>query len=78
MKKQVTIQQVKQQVVSLVGKSVSIKLNKGRNKVVNCKGVIIKAYENVFEMDIPTEITGKLICSYADVVCKEVVIKGCE
>lgn len=78
MKKQQTIQQVKVQIGALLGKNVSIKINKGRNKIVNCKGVIKNVYENVFEMEIPTEITGKLTCSYADVVCKEVVVKGCE
>ncbi len=75
MKKQLTIQQAKEQIESLLGKKVSVKINKGRNRIVNCKGVVVKVYENVFEMDIPTEITGKLTCSYADVVCKEVVVK---
>lgn len=77
MKKQLTLHQAKQQVESLLGQKVSVRLNKGRNKIVNCKGVVTKVYDNVFELQIPTEITGRLTCSYADVVCKEVVIKLC-
>jgi uncharacterized protein Veg len=78
MKKQLTIQQAKSLVESLVGKNVSVRLNKGRNKIVNCKATVKKAYENVFEMEVPMEITGKLTCSYADVVCKEIVFKNSE
>ena len=78
MKKQLTIQQAKKQVESLLGKKVNVKLNKGRNRIVNCKGVVKSVYENVFEMEIPTEITGRLTCSYADIVCKEVTVKACE
>ena len=78
MKRQLTIQQAKEQVESLLGKKVNIRLNKGRNKIVNCKGTIKNVYQNVFEMEIPTEITGKLTCSYADVVCRDVVVKNCE
>ena len=78
MKNQLTIQQAKLQVESLLGKRVSIKLNKGRNKIVHCKGIIKNIYENVFELEIPAEITGRLTLSYADVVCKEIVLKACE
>ena len=63
------------QVANLLGKKVDIKINKGRNKIVRCKGVIKNVYENVFEIEIPTEITGRSTFSYADVVCKDVVIK---
>ena len=54
MKKALTIQQAKQHVESLLGKSVNIKINKGRNKIVHCKGVVKNVYENVFEMEIPS------------------------
>ena len=78
MKRKLTIAEAKLQVAELLGKKVNIKLNKGRNKIVNCKGIVKNVYENVFEIEIPTEITGKLTLSYADVVCKEIVLKSCE
>ena len=78
MKRKLTLAEAKLQVAELLGKKVNIKLNKGRNKIVNCKGIVKNVYENVFEIEIPTEITGKLTLSYADVVCKEIVLKSCE
>ena len=52
MKNKLTIQQAKLHVESLLGKRVNVKLNKGRNKIVHCKGVVTHVYENVFERSI--------------------------
>ena len=74
MKKPQTLLSAKQQIYNLLGQTVTVRFNKGRNKICNYKGVVKGVYENVFELEIPT-VTGRLTCSYADVVCKEVVVK---
>jgi uncharacterized protein Veg len=57
------------------GKEVSIKHNKGRNKICHYRGKITQVYDNVFVVTIYNEIFDRLSCTYSDVLCGEIAFK---
>lgn len=74
-KKLLCDEQVKQFVVSLLGMRVSVKHNRGRNRIKTYNGVVSEAHPNVFlitDADVPG---GRLSCSYFDVLCGEITLK---
>ena len=74
-KKLLCDEQVKQFVVSLLGMRVSVKHNRGRNRIKTYNGVVSEAHPNVFlitDADVPG---GRLSCSYSDVLCGEITLK---
>lgn len=66
----------KEKVRQLLGKKVLVKLNKGRNKVKSYKGVVQEAHSNVFVVELSDEIFDRISCSYTDILCGEVSLKG--
>ncbi|MCM1043805.1 MAG: Veg family protein [Corallococcus sp.] len=75
MKRPQTLESAKQTVESLLGKEVSVRLNRGRNKVHNYKGMLTEVYSNVFVVNLFDAVIDRISCSYADVVCGEIVLK---
>ena len=74
MKKHLTVEQAKQMILQLKGRKVSLKLNKGRNRIKKCKGVVVEVHSNVFVVQLLGDIFDRISCSYVDVICGEVVI----
>ncbi|MBO5772223.1 MAG: Veg family protein [Clostridia bacterium] len=72
MKTQLSWEQAKEYVTSLVGKRVDVKYNKGRNKYQKFFGVVEKAYPNVFTLNCQENLGHNLTCAYSDVVCGNV------
>ncbi len=72
MKRKIDVAEAKSKVQSLLGKRVVVKLNKGRNKVKNYKGVLQEAHPNVFVVELCGEVFDRISCSYTDMICGEV------
>lgn len=72
MKKVINLDVAKQKVAYLLGKPVTVKLNKGRNKVKNYRGVVQEAHSNVFVVELTNELFDRISCSYTDMLCGEV------
>lgn len=68
------MEDAKSRVQSLVGKRVVVRLNRGRNKVKNYKGVLQEAHSNVFVVELCGEVFDRISCSYTDMICGEVNI----
>lgn len=74
MKKHLTIEQAKELVSRLSGRKVLVKLNKGRNRILKCKGVVAEVHPNVFVVEVAGEIFDRISCSYVDMICGEVAL----
>ena len=74
MKKHITVEQAKHMVASLKGRRVALKLNKGRNRIQRCKGVVVEVHPNVFVVEVAGEIFDRISCSYVDMICGEVAL----
>ncbi len=74
MKKIPDLNIAKKQIINLLGKKVTVKLNKGRNKVKSYKGVVKEAHSNVFVIQLTGEIFDRISCSYTDMLCGEVSV----
>ena len=75
MKKSLDIDGAKQLVKNMLGRSVDVKLNRGRNKIKHYKGVISEAHSNVFIIKLTDDIFDRISCSYIDLVCGEIALK---
>lgn len=75
MKKQTTIDEARAEVASLLGKSVSVRQNRGRNRIKYYKGVVSEIHDNVFVIALQGDLFDRLSCSYVDVVCGEIRMK---
>ena len=51
-----------------------VKLNKGRNRIVKCKGIVAEVHPNVFVVEVAGEIFDRISCSYVDMICGEVAL----
>lgn len=69
------IEQARSVVEKFYGKEVSIKHNKGRNRICHYKGMITQVYDNIFIVTIHNEIFDRLSCTYSDIVCGEIAFK---
>ena len=72
MKKSMDVDGAKQLVLDMLGRSVDVRLNRGRNKIKHCKGVISEAHSNVFVIKLTDDIYDRISCSYIDIVCGEI------
>ena len=72
MKKSMDVDGAKQFVLDLLGRSVDVKLNRGRNKIKHYKGVVSEAHSNVFIIKLTDDIFDRISCSYIDLVCGEI------
>lgn len=74
MKKIVNITEVKQYVNSLLGQKVSVKLNRGRNRIKHYQGEVSQAYPNVFVIKLYNDTLESISCNYCDIICGEIVL----
>ena len=75
MKKKFDVDEAKNMVEQLLGRSVDVRLNRGRNKIKHYAGIVSEAHSNVFVIELTNEIFDRISCSYVDVVCGEVSVK---
>ena len=75
MKKNFSVDDAKNMVEKLLGHSVDVRLNRGRNKIKHYAGVVSEAHSNVFVIELTNEIFDRISCSYVDVVCGEIALK---
>lgn len=75
MKKALDVDKAKQLVSTMLGHSVDVRLNRGRNKIKHYKGVISEAHSNVFIVKLTDDIFDRISCSYIDLVCGEISLK---
>ena len=75
MKKTLNVEDAKNIVQNLIGRSVDVKLNRGRNKIKHYKGVVSEAHSNVFVINLTNDIFDRISCSYIDLVCGEIALK---
>lgn len=73
-----TLQQVKQDIVSLKGKPIQMRVNRGRRKIEIYSGVIKHIYPSVFTVEIDKSNIDSITYSYSDVLCGDVKIKQVE
>lgn len=67
-----TVEQARMAVSQLVGHSVKLKCNQGRNRIVTYNGTVAEAHSNVFVVSIVDGIMDRLSCSYSDIICGSV------
>lgn len=74
MEKRLTIYDIKNKVNELKGKNIELKINRGRNKIVNVTAIISQVYPSMFVIN-PTCKTflDRKSYSYNDVLCGDVV-----
>ena len=65
---------VKTAIETLLGSSVDVSVNMGRNKFVSFKGVVSACYPALFTISPQTPFTGKTSFSYSEVMCGQVRI----
>ena len=71
-----SIEDAKNHIANLSGKSLKISINKGRKKIVRYEGTIGEIYPQVFTLNILNEKNlNKLSCSYSDVICGQIQFK---
>ncbi len=67
---------IRSNVKNLMGQSLDILLNPGRNKISTHCGRVTAIYPSLFTLDLMEDETGKkLTCSYSDVLCGKVQLK---
>ncbi len=75
MKKTLDLDEAKTIVNSLLGRNVSVRLNRGRNKIKHYNGVLSEAHSNVFVIELADDLFDRISCSYIDLICGELVIR---
>ena len=75
MRKSIDVDGAKQLVLNMLGRSVDVRLNRGRNKIKHYKGIISEAHSNVFVIKLTEDIFDRISCSYIDLVCGEIALK---
>ncbi|MBO5224590.1 MAG: Veg family protein [Clostridia bacterium] len=76
-KKCKTLQEVKNEVYTLIQKPIKIAVNRGRNKVEKYNGTIISTHPHLFIIRIDNNpLISSLCCSYKEIICGEVKIKA--
>ena len=74
MEKRTSLYDIKDKVYSLKGQNISLKINKGRNKIVSLTATIDQVYPSMFVIspNVPNIVDRKSY-SYNDVLCGDVV-----
>lgn len=70
-----TMNDIKGEIMLLVGQDISMEVNKGRKKIENYNGVITNIYPSVFTVDVYNANVASLTYSYSEVLCGNVKIK---
>lgn len=70
-----TLLDAKNEVASLIGQNVKIKINKGRNKIVHLTATINEVYPSMFVISPTSEVElDRKSYSYSDMLCGDIVI----
>lgn len=73
MKNQLTLSDIKSKVNSLKGRNIELKINKGRNKIVNLTAIIDQVYPSMFVISPTCEVDlDRKSYSYNDVLCGDI------
>ena len=68
----VSIQDVKQKIAELRGKTLSLAVNKGRNKITKLDGQIVDLFPSVFTF---RAAAGEIVSfAYSDIICGDIKI----
>ncbi len=70
----ITLENIKQAVLSLKGEEVKLYINRGRRKILKFEGVIDNVYSSVFTVKDKIASTLTHTYSYSDILCGEVKI----
>ncbi len=70
-----TLNKIRELIENNVGRKVVITTDKGRNKIRENKGILLKTYSSLFIVEIQDARSRKLSFSYSDVLTEKVVIK---
>ena len=74
MNKTETIIDIKNKVNSLQGQNITLKINKGRNKIVSLTAIIEKVYPSMFVISPTSKVDlDRKSYSYSDVLCGDVM-----
>lgn len=74
MKNRLGLNDVKDKVTSLKGQNISLKINKGRNKIVSLTAIIDQVYPSMFVISPTSKVLlDRKSYSYSDVLCGDVV-----
>jgi uncharacterized protein Veg len=74
MEKRLTLYDIKDKVSSLKGQNISLKINKGRNKIVSLTAIIDQVYPSMFVISPTSQASlDRKSYSYNDVLCGDVV-----
>ena len=75
MKSNIRLEEVKTQISNLQGQNITLKINKGRNKIVSLTAIIDQVYPSMFIIT-PTSnvLLDRKSYSYSDILCGDVVL----
>lgn len=74
MKTKLGLNDIKDKVTNLQGQNISLKINKGRNKIVSLTATIDKVYPSMFVITPTSDVSlDRKSYSYSDVLCGDVV-----
>ncbi len=70
-----TVSQCRNAVSSLLGKKVTIRQNRGRNKIMTFCGIVSEVYDGIFVVKTAHSVAGRMTFSYQDMLCGEIRLK---
>jgi uncharacterized protein Veg len=74
MKSRMGLSDIKDKVYSLKGQNISLRINKGRNKIVSLTAIIEQVYPSMFVISPTSEaLLDRKSYSYSDVLCGDVI-----
>ena len=74
MKNRLGLSDIKDKITSLKGQNISMKINKGRNKIVSLTAIIDQVYPSMFVISPTSEVSlDRKSYSYSDVLCGDVI-----
>jgi len=74
MKNRLGLADIKDKVTSLKGQNISLRINKGRNKIVSLTAIIDQVYPSMFVIAPTSDVClDRKSYSYSDVLCGDVI-----
>lgn len=68
------VEAIKNDLKEMIGQTVVIKADMGRNKIVEATGILANTYPGIFtvEVNFSSDVTGIVSYSYSDILCERV------